>query len=120
MLLDWLRTRRDLLAELNTARARNAQADLELDDLADENHSLKRQLIDARIEAMAVKEEADEHRAELAEARPELARLRAELAELKTSPLYQQLQDAQRHAASLAARLDEITQRSIAQDVPLR
>lgn len=114
MLANWFRGRRALVTDLDNIRAWRNQLGIELEDLADENEALTRQLDAARLEIAAVKTA----HGECETLRRDLANARTELAALKADPLYEQLQKANRHAMALARRLDEMQQSSLALDRP--
>ncbi|MGP3914359.1 hypothetical protein [Nonomuraea sp. 10N515B] len=134
MLLDWIRTKRTLIAERDDARAYAAELDLELEDLTGQNEALHRQLNAARVEANVLKDENAKLDGELVEvararnqARQELAERGALTAndEKTTTALGEQREPRslqarllleKARADALAQRLDELTQKSMAAD----
>lgn len=132
MILDWLRSRRALHAELDDAHADNVQLTVELEDLNDQNDALTEQLATARVEINARKDELTKLDTQLAETARDRDRAWQDLANLggpaKTDngigemreprSLHAELQREKARADALARRLEETQQKSLALDVP--
>ncbi|MET8866495.1 hypothetical protein ABZW11_26455 [Nonomuraea sp. NPDC004580] len=91
-------TRRQLHTALTDTRAENAKLRDQLADLAKRNNTLTQQLADARTITNAL--------------RADNQQLRDQLDTIRRDPLHDQLRAAQRHAAALEQRLDEMTCKS--------